>query len=209
MNRRGPRPKTFARWLRAVKPAKLIVETDDGDQVVKVPLSRVGTPRWKEIVETVASLGATKARAVDDKDAILGVWEFAEVSSAAPGYTKDVRDTEDERLLKTFAHLLADAHRQSGERLCKVVELQGQHFAEERKAASSAMLSMDRAMQRLARQTARYRIASGDDDGEGGSEQDDSFLKDLVAPMVKRYMGEAMGGGDATEPPKNGKVKTS
>src|SRR5271169_529448 len=157
---RGPKPgsrtKSFPAWLKAMAPAGLKIETADGDEkIVKVRKGTAGTVKWKELVETVEACGAVKVEALTDKDETVGVWEMPEAPATGEpdghGYDPAEEDTGDERLLKTFAHLLADAHKLANEGLARVVGIQAQHFAEERKALSTTLLSMDRAMSRMQR----------------------------------------------------------
>lgn len=208
MGRRGPRPQTFAKWLRSLHAAKLSCETDDGEKIVKVPTNRAGAQRIADAVDTVGKLHPSRCSALAEDGDVLGVWEFEEPrAEPAPGYTKDDKDTEEERLLKTFAHLLADAHKEASKAFVDAMRQMAQSFGDERKASASAMMAMDRTMQRLQRTTARFRIATPEGDDEP-DEEPDTFLKDMLGPIVQRMVRDQVSGEAPQQgPPPNGKGK--
>jgi hypothetical protein len=186
--KRGPHPKTLRTWLRSLNPSTLTCETADEDKSVRVPRTGKGVGRWGELVDTLQSIGATRIEAVGDEGEVLGVWTEPAAIDAPAGFAKDAADTEDERLLKSFAHMLSDAHKTALGALERVVDIQAKNFAEERKAFASTMQSMDRAMQRMARSTARYRIASGGEANEGGEDEGETqnaFVQELIESFVK------------------------
>lgn len=171
------------------------VETDDGAKIVKLARkgpSKVINPHGT--AKTIEALSPSRVEALNGADEVVAVWSFPD-EVEAPGYAPAEGDTDDSALLKVFAHLLSDAHKLSAARLVEVVRIQSETFAEERKAAASAMLSLERAMQKMAR-TARLRVSSDEDDDAPEAEQD-TFVQDMLAPLVKRYMATR----DATPAP--------
>src|SRR5271170_431997 len=134
---RGPSPESFLGWLRGLRKKsggairKLRVFTEDGEKLIALQGKGL-----ESTVKLVEELGATKVEAIDGEGAMLGQWEFVDKAAPdedEPGFKKDPADTEEERLLKTFAHLLADAHKQSTRQLVEVVGIQSRHFQEERR----------------------------------------------------------------------------
>lgn len=72
----GSRTKSFPRWLRAMRPARLLVETAKGPAKRVALLTRAdGQVRWRACVEVVVTCGATSVEALDEEGATLGVWD--------------------------------------------------------------------------------------------------------------------------------------
>jgi hypothetical protein len=209
MVRAGSRSKTLGSWLRSIVPAYLMVEDEEGEErKVKVPTAKTGKLKVAQLTETIDSLKPEKATAYDKDGTVLGVWDFPDRKPELPGYTASAADDKETRILKVFAHLLADAHRVAGARLESVVDIQAKNFAEERKAFASTLMSMDRMTQRLGRQVSRLR--GGEDDGEGGREEEDTTVSDMVKQALMSKVGAVM--TETTPAPgatSNGKAKTS
>jgi hypothetical protein len=80
--KRGPEPgsltKSFPRWLRAMRPASLRIETEEGRaERIKVRSRADGQVRWKALVELVVAWGnAVKVEALDQEGGTIGVWEL-------------------------------------------------------------------------------------------------------------------------------------
>lgn len=209
MGKRGPRAKTFLSWLRSSAPARLKVETDEGEEhVVEVTTNKVGSPRWRDTEASVASLSPKRVHAMNDKGSILGVWNFAEAPAAsadAPGYAPTASDSPESTMLKTFAHLLADAYKDQKNGFVAVIESMTKQASEDRKAFASTLTTMDRTMQRLAR--ARYRVADAGDAADENEPADDGGLAAVLGPIIQEGLRKHVGGAAAAEPPKaNGKT---
>jgi hypothetical protein len=198
---RGPQPQTFERWVLAAarRGAKRFrVHLADGSQKLVAHKSAVDSAK------RMTAMAPVKAEAIDDKDAEIGEWTFPEVEGEepeVPGYLKEEDDTEPERLLKTFAHLLADAHRLSSKQLVEVVSIQSKHFSEERRNLLSQQLANERLMAKRLRLPARLRIAEGEGEGEEETEpeetENDNFLTELLTPLIKRVVASKMADGVA------------
>jgi hypothetical protein len=196
---RGPQPATFERWVAAAakRGAKRFrVHLGDGGEKL------VAHKNAPDSTKRMLAMTPLRVEAIDDKDAELGEWSFPEVEleDQVPGYLKEEGDTEDERVLKTFAHLLADAHRIASRQLVEVVATQSRYFAEERKNLLQLQLTSERLLAKRLRGMPRLRVAGeGDEtepDGEGEGEND-TFLQELLAPLVQRMaarMGAQMSG---------------
>lgn len=215
---RGPRPKTFQRWCLQVTrrgAKKFRVTLGDGTTKLVAHKSAPDTAR------RIQDMTALKVEALDDEGAELGAWSFAADElelEPEPGYTKEEGDTEIERTLKTFAHLLADAHRLASHKLVEVVGIQARHFAEERKNLLAMQLAADRMRRRL---PARVRVAEPNDGDEEDEEEEttepqaDNFMSDLLQPVIQRMVGQqlaslgtttkAEANGAADAPPQKGK----
>lgn len=204
----GPRPRTFLAWMKNARPEKVLLLLADGEEETLVVLNRDGRPRYADTISTIETLGAVQVKALNKSGETTGVWELPRPAIAPPpppGHEPDAADSETVRELKTFAHLLADAHRESKEALVRVVDLQTRHFAEERRAFSSTLLTMDRAMARMQRLSARVRPGDDEDD-EPGDGEGDSFMSSLIAPMIQRAVSKEMGAA-APAAEANGKAK--
>lgn len=205
---RGPAPQSFGAWVRACARKgcrRFRVQTDSKEPKVVALKNANVTAR---LIETLEPLSV---EALDDEGAILRVWEFADSSEpASPGYVKDDGDTEDERVLKTFAHLLADAHKEASKQLVQVVTIQSAHFAEERRSLMGLRTMNERLMAALSKKTARIRIAPPSADGEEPlveEETDDSFLQELLRPMLMKMAKTMASEETATAAPQNGAAK--
>lgn len=193
----GSRTKSFLRWLRAKTPASLRLETDeDGERTLKIKL----TDNPKAIEQTVLAYEPSRCEAFDEHGNALGLWTFAEPEDDAsalpasihPAFVKSEGDSDSTGVLKAFGAMIAEAHKAALQGLVGVVNLQSQHFAEERKAMSAALMNMDRIVQkaeRLARATPRFRVA--EDGGEGEetepAENDDTaFVTELVKAALRK-----------------------
>jgi hypothetical protein len=192
---RGPQPSTFARWvLAASKRGAKRWRVHLGDGSTKLVAHKNATDSARRML----AMQPARVEGLDDADAEVGEWTFPEEADApdVPGYLKEEDDTEEERLLKTFAHLLADAHRISSRQLVEVVSIQSRNFAEERKNLLSLQLASERLFAKRLRLPTRLRVAGegdeeGDDDERSGG--NDTFMQDLLAPLVERMAGK-MGG---------------
>jgi hypothetical protein len=184
----GPRPQTLETWLRRMvrqDAAKLrCILEDDTEKLVKVEL-KGQRPRIAALMRTIASFAASKLEALDEAGNVLDVWEL-EGDKDAPGYLKEESDTGDERLLKTFAHLLSDAYKHAQKQLVEVVSIQSQSFAEERKHLAVAVQTSDRIMRRV-------RVA-GASDITDKEPAEDNFLASLLGPLLQNEMRKAAGG---------------
>jgi len=187
-------------------------DAEDETKTLLVRKSAGGTVKWAELVNTVIACGAVKVEALSREKETVGVWQFpgdAEAGTgngeATLGYSIGADDTESERLLKTIAHLLADAHKHSADKLCSVLTLQTQHFADERRNMASTFASMDRAMQRMARGAAgmRIRVESPEEENDEEETKTDGFVEDLVKTMLQKEMRAQANG---TAKPEAGKA---
>lgn len=205
---RGPAPKTFERWTaqankRGAKRFKLMF----ADGTTKLVAHKSAPDSAKRI----EAMRPVRVEALDEKDAELGAWTFPEEEPEPeePGYTKAEDDTEPERLLKTFAHLLADAHRQANRQLVETVSIQSRNFAEERKNLLSLQLASERLLaKRMRGGFSRVRVAEdGEGEGEEGEEQD-NWLQEMLSPllqrMVARHVADGTNGATATNGVANG-----
>lgn len=189
----GPRPTTLERWLRRVVKAGAVrircVMSGADPQLVKVD-TKGAKPRVASMQRTIEALGddVERLEGLDASNEILDTWQLTDPETAVelPGYLKDAEDTKEERLLKTFAHLLADAYKHGMKQLVETVSLQSQSFAEERRHLSGALSASDRLLSRMSR---RVRVATEDDDeGPSKGEDDNQFLMQLLAPALQRMM---------------------
>jgi hypothetical protein len=144
----GPRPTRLVAWLRRMVKAQAsrirIVLENETEKMVSVDV-KGRVPRVTALLRTIESIpSAERLEALLEDGSLVDVWRLEEGTDGAsevPGYAKDPDDTEPERLLKTFAHLLADAHKQASRQLVEVVALQSSSFAEERKHLKAATAS--------------------------------------------------------------------
>ena len=193
----GPRPRTFLSWLKSAQPSKVRLELADGDEKTLVVLERDGRPRYRDTIATCESLGALRVEGLNAEGETVGLWDLPRPDARPQGpspYAAAEGDTETTRDLKAFAMLLADARRESTDALVRVVDLQTKHFAEERKAFSSTLVSMDRAMQRMQRLTGRYRVASPEDPDEGEPAEGEESLVQALGPMLQQAIASAVAG---------------
>jgi hypothetical protein len=210
MGRRGPKAKTLLSWMRSlVDPVRIDVEDDkDETHAVKVIRAKDGKGRWSEIESSIDALDPVRVRGFNAKGEVIGVWAFpVEPTSGRPGHQPSEDDTKEEKLLKVFAHLLADANRSAIDALEKTVALQAQHFAEERRAFSNTLLSMERLVAKASR--TRFRVSELEESEERASEEPDAtgdMLKSVVFPMVKQYLE---GQGAPAAPTVNGAASGS
>jgi len=197
---RGPEPQTLLKWTLAVAKdgARRFRVFIPGEKEPKM----VGLRNCKVTSTAIEAMRPTHVEALGDEGEILRVWQFTEREASseelANGFVKDGDDSADERLLKTFAHLLHDAYRVSTKQLVEVVSIQANHFAEERKAHYSLRTMNERLMQSLAKKVARIRIANGETEGDGGEEEEtaetpDTFMQDFVGPLIQKYVQTKVG----------------
>lgn len=188
----GPRPQTLETWLRRMvrQDATRIrcIFDDDSEKVVK--LEKTGQrPRVAAMMRTIESFHCSKLEALDEAGNVLDVWEL-EADPEGPGYLVKDGDSGDERLLKTFAHLIADAYKTGQKQLVEVVSIQSHSFAEERRHLASAVQTSDR----IAR---RVRVAADEPKPQG-----DDFLEKMASifgPMLAQRLAGA--GNVVDEPP--------
>lgn len=190
---RGPAPSTFDRWVLSVsKRGAVRFRAELADRSIKL----VAHKNAPDSARRMLAMAPMRVEAIDDKDAELGEWTFPQASDEPqePGYIKDEEDSEPERLLKTFAHLLADAHRLSSRQLVEVVQIQSNHFAEERKNLLALQLANERLLAKRLKLPPRMRVLgegeTEEPEGEGEPDEDDSFLTDLLKPMLHRMAGK-------------------
>lgn len=178
----GPRPKTLETWLRRMVREDAVtircVLEDDSERKVKVE-HKAQRPRVASLMRTIATFGAVKLEALTEAGEVLDVWECENVDSDAPGYTKDPDDTNEERLLKTFAHLLSDAYKHAQKQLVDVVQIQSSSFAEERRHLSTAAQASDRILRRV-------RVANAAD--LEPKDEGDNFMQQLLGPLLQRMV---------------------
>lgn len=186
-------PRHFSKWLK-LHPglASLKCMTEDGsERSVKLHNGGKGVQALAMTARTVEKLGPSRVEALDDKGAVLGVFDFpppAELDApASPGYAPSESDTAEQSLLKTFAHLIADAHHASNKRLVETVDIISRNHAEERKQATLVIASVQRENERLRR--SRMRIAVSDEGEDAATEGDDGAaeLVELLKPMAAEY----------------------
>jgi hypothetical protein len=191
---RGPAPKTFGRWVAAVakRGAKRFrVVLEDGHTKL------VAHKNAPDTAKRIEAMSAVSVEAIDDGEAELGAWAFPVEEGELepePGYVKTDDDSEDERLLKTFAHLLADAHRYSSKQLVEVVSVQSRNFAEERKNLLMLQQLQERLLAKRLKLPPRLRVSEGEgeDEPEAEEPEDDTFLRDLLMPMAQRMAAKAI-----------------
>jgi hypothetical protein len=210
---RNGKPRNFVAWLRGRGPQlaslKVTVRADDSEKTVSLHKGGKGAQSCAFTAKTVLALEPSKAEALDAEGSILGIFEFPDPEGdelEAPGYTHDPEDTNEERLLKTFAHLLADAHRTAINATASVVKIQAEHFAEERKGLQSSLYTLERMMQRSIRGN-RVRVASASDVEDDEPEDDSAFqgmLQQVLQGMAKKAVTQVID-APASEGPVNGK----
>lgn len=198
MGRRGPQAKTLRAWLKGLDaPTHIDVENAEEETVrVKVARDKTGQGRWTDTMSTIDALGPVKLRAFNADSEAIGVWTVPQRGDPAPlGHEADSDDDAATRSLKVFAHLLADAHRSSMAALERVVSVQSQHFAEERRAFSNTLVSMERMVSKASRQANRLRGLGEGDDEPSAPEPDalGDMIKEVVVPMVKSLMSKELG----------------
>ena len=203
---RGPKPKSFSGWVysAAKRGAKRFrVHLADGSEKLVAHKNAPDTAR------RIEPMTPTRVEALDDKDAELGQWTFpvegSDEPDEEPGYTLSDDDSEQERMLKTFAHLLADAHKLSSRQLVEVVSIQSKHFAEERKNLLSLQLASERLFAKRLRLPPRLRVGDPSEDGEAGEEgggetEGDSWLQEMLAPYLQRMVASRIAETTASDP---------
>jgi hypothetical protein len=187
----GPQPKTFKTWCLSVgrKGCRKFRVRVEGQ---KEP-SMVAFSTGAASARTIEKMGAVWCEALDDDGSIIRIWQFKERDEVEeqPGYIKEADDTNEERLLKTLAHLVADAYRAGNKQLVEVIQIQGNAFSEERKQLTTLRLMNDKLLASLARKTGRLRVAT-DEEGEGQEEEEDNtFLQDLLQPVLANMTQKA------------------
>lgn len=197
-------------------PVRLRLECDEGEKTVTVRKGdkgnrfTTGATNWKELAATVEAYHPSRVEALDEGGDVIGVWAFPEPESEPTtipaAYLAATTDTADVGTLKAFGAMLAEAHKQALNGLVGVVNLQSQHFAEERKAMSSALMNMDRIVQRSSRIAGRkVRVADPDEEDDDRDEEpadtNGAFVTELVTSMLKKQVA------DATAPATNGAAK--
>ena len=206
----GPRAQSFIKWLRSVNKGgackKLRVFCDDGEKMVVCKTA----PATVKLVE---GMNPSSVEALDGDGTLLGEWSFADPNEEAKdeehGYDLKEGDNDQVRMMKTFAHLIADAHKVAVQRVVDVVKIQSEHFSEERKSMVSLRMQVERQsalLQKLQAKALRLRVATDENEDE-----DENFLQDLIAPIIAKNLAaqaQAAAGGDDETPP-NGKGKAS
>jgi hypothetical protein len=208
----GPAPKTFKAWCVSVgrKGCRKFRVRVEGEKEPKMVAYSTGAASSR----TIEKMEPVWCEALDDDGAIIRVWQFKERDETedAPGYLKDDSDTEDERVLKTFAHLIADAYKQGNRQLVEVIQIQGNVQNEERKQLSALRLLNDKLLTSLARKT-RVRVATepeGEGEGEGEGEED-TFMQDMLAPVLQNLVAKAVrkAGGEVAQAIGDDKTKAN
>jgi hypothetical protein len=211
----GPEPRTLESWVKRIGrdhkgPKRLQLTCEDGkERVVKFTTA----PKTIAIIQ---ALHASRIEAIDAEGTILAQWDSPDPDTTPPepaGYLKEPSDSDDERLLKTFAHLVADAHKAGNARLVEVIRIQAEAFGQDRKDLMTLRVQNEKLLGALARKGGpRVRIATEGEDGETeGASSDDAWLGEFLGPLVQRYMASQMapqanGVAEHAEPaPTNGK----
>lgn len=195
----GPAPKTLKAWCLAVARKgcrKFRVHVRGQKEPSMVAYSTAAAS-----ARTIEKMEATSCEALDDDGSILRIWQFQEKEDPEEvGYLKDPDDTEDERILKTFAHLIADAYRAGNKQLVEVIQIQGSTFSEERKQLTALRILNDKLLGSLARK-ARIRVATEEGEEEEGDGAEDNVLSELLQPMLQTLVQKAAkkAGADAAE----------
>jgi hypothetical protein len=203
----GPRPKNLESWLRRmvkVHAEKIRCVLEDGsDRMVKVD-TKGQQPRVASLQRAIEALEPAQLQALNADGDVLDVWNIVDPDELAERavYAKDDTDTKEERMLKTFALLLAEAHRAANKQLVEVVGIQSASFAEERRHLSGALQASDRLLSKMNK--TRVRVAT--DDAEEPDEGDSSFLQSLIGPMLQRMMRDEATKA-AAAPAANGNAK--
>lgn len=199
VTRRG-KPRSFALWLRKLKGASmLVVQTPAGEKKVPLDPQRGGSRVFAYAARTVIGLQGTSVEALDAEGNTLGVFEIpdpdgdADIEGELPGYTPDPGDSDEVALLKTFAHLLSDAHKQANKQLVDTVGLITGHFTEDRANARKTIEAQERAMSRLARGS-RVRVATGDEEEDPDGEVMDGIFKDFLRNRGAAVLEDMIGG---------------
>lgn len=188
-----PQLSPFFHLLRPfrAKAFTIKLETDDGPRVVEV--QRKGTKVWlQKTASLVEDLKPTRFEICDEAGNTIAVWDAEKADKVPVGYDKESDDTADERLLKTLAHLVADAYRDSKQGMLEVVQLQSEVFKADREAMSRSLTSMEHALRRLLSQAQRVRSGVDTTDGEDDADGDD-FIGKMFEGYMKRQATQAAG----------------
>lgn len=196
---RGPKPKNFHTWVKSRINAGAVafkVATEEDDRVVKVD-PKGGHFKYRQVTATVLDLSPERVEAIGKDEDLLGVWMFEPEPEPADtsGHAHSPEDSENERMLKTFAHLLSDAYKTSLDGIQKVVQTQSQYFTEERKHMANALQTERLRLARLAKVTGRVRVSAASDleDDEDETEASNEMFAQMMMPMFQKMMQERMG----------------
>jgi hypothetical protein len=186
----GPQPKNLDTWLRRAcrnGAVKLVCTPDDGPaRTVQVKNKGARGPNLIVALRAVESLSPVKVEGLDAEGALLDTWEAPDPDAeTTPGYAKDDADTPEERMLKTFAHLLADAHKTSARQLVEVVGIQSRTFQEERRHMAAQLAATER-LARIRAGVPRVRVSEGTEDE--APEEGDDFMTTVVGPLMQGYL---------------------
>jgi hypothetical protein len=199
MSRPGPAVRTLKKWVtNTIRDGaqRFRCFTDDGERIVKVAMRGSRGPNVVVALRAVEAVRPTRVEALLEEDNILDVFEVPSdelpVAAASSGdvYARDEGDTKEERLLKTVAVLLAEAHRVAAKQLVEVVQIQSAAAAEQGRHYAAALQASERLLRRAG--PTRVRIADGGDDGgpvEAEEPKDDfmsSMLQTVLQGMVRR-----------------------
>ncbi len=200
----GPRPQSLESWLRRQckqGAARFRCTTDEGAKLVRVAQKGKRGPDTVSALRAVTALDPGRVEALSDEGEVLDVFDVPDPDEGTelPGYTKEDDDTKEERLLKTFAHLLADAHKVSARQLVEVVSLQSHGFQEERRHMHGALAATDRLLRRMSNPRVRVSTEPGEE-GEGEGEGGDNFMATILGPLLQRMVRQEIAGGAGGEP---------
>jgi hypothetical protein len=178
-----PQLSPFYHLLRPfrAKAHSIKLETEDGPRVVEV--QRKGTKvALQKTAGLVEDLKPSRFEIHDEAGNVIAVWDAEKAAEKPAGYEKDDDDTSDERLLKTFAHLIADAYRDSKQGMLEIVQTQGEVFKADREATTRSLQAMEHALRRLMSQAQRQRSGVEPD----ASEEEDDFIGKMMEGWMKR-----------------------
>jgi hypothetical protein len=201
----------IGKWLKSLSPKTLGLEKPDGDVLsYLVPRFSTGKIRLADCERDIERFQAVRLEARDKDGNVLGVYDIpradpqpdAKAADTAPkegppGYAYDAADTREERLLKTFAHLLADAHSKANAQLVTTVGLISQSAATQAASQQAAMDHMEKAIRSLERQNARFRQNVQGIEGDAAEEGIEGLLKGPLGAMIMDRVGRMVTGGAA------------
>lgn len=166
------------------RPAKVRLVLANGEARELVMGS---SPIWKRIAETIDALAPQTVEALDASGALLRARNPAlaiEQEELAEGDPDEDPTTplQDDGSLETFARLLADAHRASGERSFQFVETAFARMVEIVNAQTRRMDSMERVVEGIHRTWRRAYEASLDAPEEGDGKE--STLQQMLSSFL-------------------------
>ncbi len=189
-----PQLSPFFHLLRPfrAKACSIKLDTDDGPRTVEV--LRKGSKVWlQKTASLIEDLKPTRFEICDEAGNTIGVWDAEKEAEKPAGYEKEPGDTNDERLLKTFAHLLADAYKDSKQGMLEIVQTQAEVFKADRESTTRSLTAMEHALRRLMSQAQRVRSGIEAPDDEGGEGEDD-FMSKIMGPMLQRMVRQEVAG---------------